>query len=225
MNARKQLLSSAARLFHAKGYNNTSVQDILVDSSIFRNNFYYHFTSKEKLGFEVLGRRMQWWYGYVVQPSLDNRELSVTGRVDALLERIHFLGCSNEGEFGCPFGNLAQEMSCIHEPFRQALSDFFRNIADRLEDCFEEGKATGDFDESLPSREIAEFAIAVIQGSFLLRKTHKDPNVMDSNIEMLRQVFGRWISPGACVRTTKTSPSNGGVEPDSEEKGDTPWTV
>ncbi|UCD58872.1 MAG: TetR/AcrR family transcriptional regulator [Candidatus Hydrogenedentota bacterium] len=192
MNARRKLISAASRLFHTKGYNNTSVQDILEDSSVFRNNFYYHFESKEHLGFEVLGRRMRWWYEYVVAPSLDNHELCPSERVDALLDRVCSIGCSTEGELGCPFGNLAQEMSCIHEPFREALSDFFRNIAERLTHCFEEGRKTGDFPKDLPSREVAVFAIAVIQGTFLLRKTHKDPDIMRRNIEMLRQMLGKW---------------------------------
>lgn len=189
MSARKEIIASASRLFHTKGYNNTSVQDILDASSVFRNNFYYHFESKERLGFEVLGKRMRWWYGYVIAPSLDNRELRPSERLNALLDRVRSIGCSKEGELGCPFGNLAQEMSCIHEPFRQALSDFFRNIADRFTHCFEEGKKMGDFPRDLPSQEVAAFAIAVIQGSYLLRKTHKDAAVFEANIEMLRHML------------------------------------
>jgi TetR/AcrR family transcriptional repressor of nem operon len=197
MNAKKKLVSAAARLFHAKGYNNTSVQDILEDSSVFRNNFYYHFDSKEQLGFEVLGQRMRWWYEYAVAPSLDDQKLRPSERVNALLDRVLSIGCSKEGEFGCPFGNLAQEMSSIHEPLRQALSDFFGSVSDRLQQCFEEGKLSGDFRKDLPSNEVAEFSIAVIQGSYLLRKTHKDPQVMERSIRTLRQILGRWeSSPG-----------------------------
>lgn len=192
MDARKKLVATASKLFHEKGYNNTSVQDILEGSAIFRNNLYYHFESKEQLGFEVLGRRMRWWYEYVMTPSLDNHELSPSERVNVLLDRILSVGCSREGERGCPFGNLALEMSYIHEPFREALSDFFRNVAERLTQCLEEGKKTGHFSKKMPSRDVAEFAIAVIQGSFLLRKTHRNPKVMENNIAMLRQSVTVW---------------------------------
>jgi len=193
MDSRKKLISTASRLFHERGYNNTGVQDILEASSVFRNNFYYHFKSKEDLGFEVLGRRMRWWYEYVLAPSLDNRDLRPSERVDVLLDRLLSIGCSKEGELGCPFGNLAQEMSCIHEPFRKALSDFFRNSSKRLEQCFEEGKETGDFKKDMCSVEVAEFAIAAIQGTFLLRKTHRDPQVMHRSIGVLKQMLGMWI--------------------------------
>ncbi|UCD58712.1 MAG: TetR family transcriptional regulator C-terminal domain-containing protein [Candidatus Hydrogenedentota bacterium] len=89
-------------------------------------------------------------------------------------------------------GNLAQEMSCIHESFRQGLSEFFSSVVDRLEACFEEGKRAGHFRETLPSGRLAEFALAQIQGSFLLRKTHKDPKLMENNVEMLRQMVRGW---------------------------------
>ena len=189
MNAKHKLIQSAANLIHTKGFNNTSVQDILDDSDVCRSNFYYHFDSKEQLGFEVFARRMRWWYGYVIEPSLDDADLSPAGRVDAMLDKVCSIGVSPDGEMGCPFGNLAQEMSYIHEPFREALSEFFANIANRLEQCLDEGKSAGDFAEHTEPRRLAEFAIAQIQGSFLLRKTHKDPEIFRRNIEMLRQLL------------------------------------
>ncbi len=189
MDSKKKLLTSAANLIHSKGFHDTSVQDILDDASVARSNFYYHFDSKEQLGFEVLGRRMRLWYGYVIEPSLDNKELPPMMRISILLDKVSSIGASEMGELGCPFGNLAQELSCTHEAFRQSLSDFFANIASRLEECFEEGKTTGIFRETLPSRKLAAFAVAQIQGAFLLRKTHKNPQIFKDNIDILRQML------------------------------------
>ena len=192
MNSKQKLLLEAAKLIHTKGFNNTSIQDILDAASVTKSNFYYHFDSKEQLGFEVLERRIRFFYGLVIEPSLDNRELSPMERVNAFLDRALALGSAPEGELGCPFGNLAQEMSSIHEPLRQTLSMFFNAGTARLEECFEEGKKTGDFKETLPSKQLAEFVLGQIQGSFLLRKTHRDVRVMESNIELLRRFLEDW---------------------------------
>jgi TetR/AcrR family transcriptional repressor of nem operon len=192
MSAKEKILNEAAKLIHTKGFNNTSIQDILDATSVTKSNFYYHFDSKEQLGFEVLTARMQWFYGHVIEPSLDNLTLNPLQRIHAFLDRILALGTSSLGELGCPFGNLAQEMSAIHEPLRQALSAFFRAGADRLEHCFEEGKRSGIFREQLPSRQIAEFVLAQTQGTFLLRKTHKDPQVVERNINVLRHLIASW---------------------------------
>ncbi len=192
MSSKDKIISEAAKLIHTKGFNNTSVQDILDASSVTKSNFYYHFESKEQLGFEVLNRRMRQFYDLVIAPALDDPALNPLERVEAFLDRVLALGVMQEGELGCPFGNLAQEMSVIHEPLRQSLSEFFRAGAERMAQCLEEGKQAGVFKEDLPSRQLADFVLAQIQGSFLLRKTHKDPGIMERNIEMLRQVIRGW---------------------------------
>jgi TetR/AcrR family transcriptional repressor of nem operon len=194
MNSKKKIIAEASKLIHTKGFNNTSIQDILDASSVTKSNFYYHFESKEKLAFDVLAARLWFFYGFAVEPTLDSKDLSPVERVMRFLDKVLELGARPEGELGCPFGNLAQEMSAIHEPLRQSLSEFFREAVERMEKCFEEGKRTGDFKEDVPSRQLAEFAFAQIQGSFLMRKTHKDFQIMESNIEMLRRVIDGWTT-------------------------------
>ena len=189
MNAREKILVQASQLIHSKGYNHTSIQDILDSASVTKSNFYYHFHSKEQLAFEMLGERMRQFYAIAIGPSLDNDSLDPLQRIEMFLDRVLAISRSPVGRLGCPFGNLAQEMSAIHESLRLALSDFFLACTERLEQCFEEGKEAGVFKESLPSRQFAEFALAQIQGSYLLRKTHKDSLVMERNVETLRHLI------------------------------------
>jgi len=192
MTSKEKILNETTKLIHAKGFNNTSIQDILDASAVTKSNFYYHFKTKEQLGFEVLAFRIQQFYEFAVQPSLENEKLSPQSRIDAFLDRLLLIGLSPQGELGCPFGNLAQEMSTVHEPLRQALSAFFEKGAERLAEVFEEGKRRGEFREELPSRQLAEFFLAQTQGTMLLRKTHKDPEIMQRNFAMLREVIKGW---------------------------------
>ena len=129
------------------------------------------------------------FYAIAIEPSLDNGSLDPVQRIEVFLDRVLAISRSPVGRLGCPFGNLAQEMSAIHESLRQSLSEFFLACTERLEQCFEEGKEAGILKEGLPSRQLAEFALAQIQGSYLLRKTHKDSQVMERNIETLRQLI------------------------------------
>ena len=198
MGAREKIVAEATQLIHVKGFNNTSVQDILDAASVSKSNFYYHFDSKEQLGFDVLGERIRRFNEFIIEPSMADPDLGAIERIDGFLDRLLALGLSPEGELGCPFGNLAQEMSAIHEPLRQTLSDFFSMCAGRIEECFENGKKAGELRADLPSRQLAEFVLAQLQGSFLLRKTHKDTRILEGNIEMLRQNIRAW---------TRSSPS------------------
>ena len=54
MSNKENILTKAAELIHTKGYNHTSIKDILAAAAVTKSNFYYHFESKEQLVFEIL---------------------------------------------------------------------------------------------------------------------------------------------------------------------------
>ncbi len=192
MSSKQKIIDQAAQLIHTKGLNHTSIQDILDAASVTKSNFYYHFESKEQLAFEVLAEQMRQFYAIAIGPSLENPELDPLQRIEVFLDNVLAIGHSDYGELGCPFGNLAQEISATHEPLRKALSTFFSTCAGATSRCFEEGKQAGIFQQDLPSVQMAEFFVAQVQGSILLRKTHKDPRILESNVEVLRGILNQW---------------------------------
>ncbi len=195
MSSRERILAKAIELIHSRGIHNTSIQDILDATSVTRSNLYYHFQSKEQLTFEVLAEQMRRFYAMVLKPSLEDPDLDPARRIDAFLDRLLDLGRSQSGAYGCPFGNVAQEVSSTHEALRRCLSLFFQACTDALESCLREGEALGRFRQGLPHRQMAEFILAQVQGAFLLRKTHRDPDLMRRNFEILRDTIGRWRLP------------------------------
>ncbi len=46
---RQQILSAATQLFPAKGFENTSIDDIVERANVVKGTFYYHFKSKDEL--------------------------------------------------------------------------------------------------------------------------------------------------------------------------------
>jgi AcrR family transcriptional regulator len=46
---RKEILAAARKLFESRGYEETSVDDIMVSADLSKGTFYYHFASKEEL--------------------------------------------------------------------------------------------------------------------------------------------------------------------------------
>lgn len=51
---RGEVLDAAARVFHAKGYEATSIQDIADEVGILKGSLYYYISSKEDVLFEML---------------------------------------------------------------------------------------------------------------------------------------------------------------------------
>ena len=46
---RQEILSAAAELFRTKGYDTTSVDDIVLAANLAKGTFYYHFQKKDDL--------------------------------------------------------------------------------------------------------------------------------------------------------------------------------
>ncbi|MBI3988587.1 MAG: TetR/AcrR family transcriptional regulator [candidate division NC10 bacterium] len=100
----------------------TNLDDILKESGVGKGNFYYHFESKEALGYAILDRYIQRFSEHVIakafRPDRDPIERIFT-LLDLFLEAQRARNCMG----GCPAGNLAAEMSDIHEGFRQRLGE------------------------------------------------------------------------------------------------------
>ncbi len=169
---RDKILQAAAGLFHRRGFRPTSLDEILDESGVCRSNFYYHFRSKEDLGFAVLARQVERFDTDVIRGVLEKRKLPARRRLERLFrvmrERLRAEAYRN----GCPFGNLAAELSGTHPEFRSRLSAFFRRWERAVERCVRDGVARGEFRADVSARRLATALVSQIEGAALLTKTH-----------------------------------------------------
>lgn len=56
---RQEIVLAAEKLFYMKGYENTSIQDVLLEAGISKGGFYHHFESKIKLLEEICVARIE----------------------------------------------------------------------------------------------------------------------------------------------------------------------
>ena len=56
---RNEILDKAAGLFEERGYNNTTVNDILREVNIAKGTFYYYFKSKEEVLDAIIDRYLE----------------------------------------------------------------------------------------------------------------------------------------------------------------------
>ncbi|WP_245435840.1 TetR/AcrR family transcriptional regulator [Mesorhizobium tamadayense] len=78
-----ELLDCAQRLFFERGYDNTTVNDIIREVGLSKGAFYHHFASKEAL-LEALSARLARDSMAELQPMLEDPSLDAIGRLNAL---------------------------------------------------------------------------------------------------------------------------------------------
>ncbi len=182
---RDKILQAAAGLFHRYGFRPTSLDEILDESGVSRSNFYYHFRSKEDLGFAVLARQVERFDRDVICGVLGNEALPARERL-ARLFRVVTDGLRPAAyRDGCPFGNMAAELCGVHPEFRSRLSAFFRRWEQAVERCVRDGVARGEFRSDVAIRRLATAFVSQIEGAVLLTKTHGDGEPIEAGAQAM----------------------------------------
>src|SRR5512134_3956719 len=148
-STREAILAAAMRLMAVQGYRNTPLDDVLRESGVGKGNFYYHFRSKEELGYAILDQLVAAFLERTLQPCFAGAGGGdPLGQIRCFLDRIREIQRERNAVGGCPLGNLVAELSDLHEGFRARLNGVFSAWRERLtlalRDAQQAGHLTAD---------------------------------------------------------------------------------
>ena len=183
---RDQILNAAARLIHVQGYQSTSLDDVLRESGVGKGNFYYYFKSKEDLGYAIIDRITQGFVERSLGPAFADASADPVEQIHGFLDRVLEAQRQRKCVGGCVMGNLAAELSDVHEGFRQRLAGIFDVWRTHLAEAVSRGQARGRLRTDMDASRVAQFLVAGLEGSMLLSKVTKDITVMERCVEELK---------------------------------------
>jgi len=185
-STRERLITSALRLFAEKGYQSTSVADLLQESKCHSGSFYHFFPTKQDLLIAVLERYRRGIVPMLIEPAWKNVDDPIE-RIFALLGRYRMLLRTTDCAYGCPIGSLALE---IHEPdpaVRKLLADNFTGWVDQVERCLTDARAT--LAPDVDTRRVASFVLTVMEGGVMQSRTYRNLKAFDAAVASLRDYF------------------------------------
>jgi len=184
---RDQILNAAARLIHVQGYQSTSLDDVLREAGVGKGNFYYYFKSKEDLGYAIIDRITQAFVERSLGPAFADTDADPVTQIHGFLDRVLEAQRLRKCVGGCVMGNLASELSDVHEGFRQRLAGIFDLWRVHLAEAVSRGQARGRLRADVDASRVAQFLVAGLEGSILLSKVAKDITVMERCVEELKR--------------------------------------
>jgi TetR/AcrR family transcriptional regulator, transcriptional repressor for nem operon len=184
---REVILAAAKRLMLIKGYHATSLDDVLSDSGSGKGTFYHYFRSKEDLGHAILDQVISSFIAQTLAPCFSDPGGRPLAQIRCFLDRVVEIqrACNCVG--GCPLGNLASELSDVHEGFRARLADVFSAWCARLTEALCEAQRRGDIGAECRPQAVAHFLVASLEGAILMTKVSKDIGMMEQCVEELRR--------------------------------------
>src|SRR5579863_8365522 len=176
---RERLLQAASREIYRLGFQSASLDTILAVAGVTKGALYYHFDSKEALGYavadEVIGPDV---HGKWVRPFQGVKDpiAALIGAVQRIPVRLV------DVRGGCQLNNLAQEMSPLDAGFRKRLAMIFDAWREAVSAVLREGQKCGSVRRDVEPADAAGFLTAMVEGYASLAKNAQDPRVMKAGI-------------------------------------------
>ncbi len=178
---------AAMELFTTKGFEATSVAEILKRAEVNSGSLYYFFDSKEDLLIEGLEFFKKLLYPIVMQPAFA-REQDPIERIFAVLEDYRQRMLMTDLDYECPVGKLALEVARHSPEARQKIAENFGAWRDHIRDCLDQ--AADRLPANIDRNGLATFFLTTMEGAVMQSRTHRNISYYDASIQNLRAYFG-----------------------------------
>jgi AcrR family transcriptional regulator len=183
---RERLLQAAFREIHRSGFQSASIDAILAAANVTKGALYYHFDSKETLGYAVIEEKIaKLTHDRWLAPMRNEGE-----SIDILIGVVRRIPARTQDvRAGCPLLLLAQEMSPLDEQFRKRLERIFLDWQKGIATLLRKGQSQRTVRRDLNPDQAGSFLVAMVEGYGTLAKNAQDAKVWTAGI---RNIVG-WL--------------------------------
>ena len=162
----EQALARAMRLFWEKGYNATSMDDLVKATGVSRYGFYGTFGNKRDLFIKCLSRYAQQRY-QSMGVGLEEGSASLS-EIHAFFDKISGYIDSRVGRLGCMLCNTATELGPHDDEISARVRDYFEEIGDLFRNALLNAVAQGKVSADVDVDSTAVYLVGVLQGAMAM---------------------------------------------------------
>jgi len=182
VNTRLTILQKAFELIYSKGYQTTSIDDIIATTQVTKGAFYYHFKTKDEMGVAIIEEILKPTMLESFIKPIENSE----NPIDDFYNMISYLLLEDpflQVKYGCPVGNLTQEMTPWNNQFSLALSELVNQWMNTIEKAILNGQVSGLIRKDINGRQVGFFIMSGYWGIRNFGKIHNDKSCYVAYLE------------------------------------------
>lgn len=183
-NTRLTILHKAFELIYTKGYQTTSIDEIIATTQVTKGAFYYHFKTKDEMGVAIIEE--------ILKPTMQEHFIKPTeasqNPIEDFYNMISYLLLEDpflQVKYGCPVGNLTQEMTPWNTKFSEALAELVDLWKETIINSIEKGKESGLIRKDVVGEQVAFF---ILSGYWGIRNFGKLQNDNSSYLVYLKEL-------------------------------------
>ena len=187
---RDRVLQKAMHLFWEKGYESTSMEELVQAMEINRFSIYNSFGDKRALFLEALAYYQRSVFDDLLSPLQEDAP-----GIDCLLNYLDHLGFQLQkpaGKLGCFIQKTGQSYIVGDQQIAASLLIIFNELHSSLEQLVSRAIDEGGMQGTYPVQQIVDFILAHSQGLIVLRRTRPDEAFIGQQITLLKATLQSW---------------------------------
>jgi TetR/AcrR family transcriptional regulator, transcriptional repressor for nem operon len=173
---RKKIVEAAAPIFNQRGYEGSSLNDLMEATGLKKGGIYRHFANKEELAAEA--------FDYAWEAARNARLLHVDeamGGIEKLKQIIaNFVDRKPPVAGGCPILNTAIDADDGNPVLRTRVGKALRSWLIRLQSIVEEAERNGEIRTGVDPKALATFIVASLEGALMISRLQRNDEALRS---------------------------------------------
>lgn len=191
VDTQQRILDSARELIFSRSYADVGVAAICEHAGVKKGSFYHFYPSKQALTIAVLEAQF-----IDIKSNMIVKAFAEDVPPLARLERFADMAYQFQKQvnvqtgyvLGCPFGNLANELSTQDEPIREKIQLTFTKLQNLISGVLQAAQELGDLAQDIDVAATAQAMLAYFEGVLLLAKNQNEPEVIRQLLPTMAQI-------------------------------------
>lgn len=175
-SVKEQLVAAAMEVFHTRGFNGCSVQDIVEAAGVPKGSFYNHFRSKEDLALEVVRR-------YPRSAGIHDMPASEGAALTRLRGHFTQVAASSTVAQGCLLGNFATELAFHSPKVRAEVASHLDQWSSVVNLLLVEAQRNGEISSELSAGSLSTYLVDSFEGAIARAKVTDSRAPIDGFLE------------------------------------------
>ena len=184
---RQHIIEQTAPLFNKKGFDGTSLQDMMRVTHLTKGALYGNFSDKEEIAdaaFRYSVKKVK----SMVRARLDE-VATYRGQLSALLDFYANYIFNPPVDGGCPLLNYAIEADDHRTTMRRVVAKELNATIDFIESLIEKGIKTGEFKAGTDARKLAYIFFCSVEGALMFSRVERDRAPMDIVVNHCKKIL------------------------------------
>ncbi|MCX2681397.1 TetR/AcrR family transcriptional regulator [Galbibacter sp. EGI 63066] len=183
------LLEKGLDILWHKGYNGTSVNDIVKAADVPKGSFYFYFDSKEDFAVKALERYYE-LKRVDTADCLDELGVKAVDRIYGYYElRVNIMKDQLQCKHGCMACNIGNEMAEHSEKIRKVIVNFQDRVRAHITSIVTQAQENGEIKSDLYPENIVDFMEDAYKGMLTSMKESQSPEPLDNFLYFLKHMI------------------------------------